>query len=81
LQQGSAHHFLEATDLLAERRLRDIHALRCLRERPGIGHRDEIAEVPEFNAVRCQLPGIRPQLQEKAGRLRRGALGMGHATM
>ncbi len=66
LQQRGAHHFLEAANLLAERRLRDKHPLRRLRECAGIGHRDEITQVPELNAVRCHSLGIRLQHHEEA---------------
>jgi hypothetical protein len=40
-EQQRAHHLLQPADLLAQRRLRDIHALRRTREGASVGNGDK----------------------------------------
>jgi hypothetical protein len=59
LEQRRAHYLLQPPDLLAQRRLRDEHLFRRVRERPGVGHRHEVAQVPQLHALRRDTARIR----------------------
>ena len=49
MKQVDPQFLLQATDLLAERRLGDVKASRGSAEVQHVGHGDEVPEVPEFH--------------------------------
>jgi hypothetical protein len=49
MEEADAEFMLEATNLLTERRLRDVKAPGGSTEVQFFRHRDEIAEVPKFH--------------------------------
>ena len=51
VQQLRADDVLQAPQLLAQRRLRDEHALRRVREAAGLGDRHEVAQVPQLDIL------------------------------
>ena len=40
-------------DLLAQRRLRNVHPLRCLRERASIGDCHQVPQMPQLDSLMC----------------------------
>jgi hypothetical protein len=56
LQQRRAHDLLQPPDLLAQRRLGDEDPLRGVREAARVGQRHEVAQMPQFNALRRSRP-------------------------
>ena len=65
VQQRRADDLLQAPDLLAQRRLGDVHPLRRMGEGARVGDRHEVAQVPEFDAERARATGA--CLQDRAG--------------
>jgi hypothetical protein len=51
VEQRSADHLLQPTDLLAQRWLRDEHRLRRMGERASIGDCHQIPQMPQLDAM------------------------------
>ena len=63
---------VQPPDLLAQRRLRDEHLFRRVRERPGVGQRHEVAQVPQLHALRRHGARIRPPRRSRQDLIHRG---------
>jgi len=48
-EQGKSNFVFQIADLSAKRRLRDMQLQRCARDVFHLGHRHEIAQVPQFH--------------------------------
>ena len=49
VEQRLAQFFFQLADLVRQRRLRDVHALRGAREAQVLGQRHEVAQVSQFH--------------------------------
>jgi hypothetical protein len=72
-QQRGAHHLLQPPDLLAQRRLRDVHLLGGMREGARVRDGHEVAQVPQLHPLRRHAARTG---QQRSGR---GLLDLGDA--
>ena len=81
VQQRRADDLLQAPDLLAQRRLGDVHPLRRMGEGARVGNRHEVAQMPEFHAGRGRATGARQRDRPCACQLLLGLVHPGHLRL